>query len=101
MDSWNDRALSALEGRPGRGDGLVVVAGNTNGTVSIPLNAFVHTIYLEGHSGDASLTFPNGNLLDVKNGQQATFDFHGFLPGGDFVIGGSGGHYLFTYLPAR
>jgi len=118
MPAWNDRIAEAVEalvewgaslgsaasGYPADARSMLIAAGQTAGTetISIPTTAAVHSVFFESHSGDATITFPaasGGSSLHVHNGNSVALDLHGLLAGGDFEIGGTGTHYLITYVP--
>lgn len=98
--AWNDRVALALDGRPTSSGGMQVVAGQLSAltTVAVDAGACMHHIYINAHSGDATLTFPNGQTLHVHNGDDFSMDCKGLLAGGTFVIDGGGVHYLLSYL---
>lgn len=98
--SYNDRVLRAAEGMPVNAGALVICCGDGAATTSVPAGASVHSIWVDANGGDSTITFPNGQVLTVKNGSTLSLDFHGLAGGGDYVIAGTTGHWLISYVLA-
>lgn len=98
--SWNDRMARAAEGCPVNAGSLVIRCGDGAATVTVPSGAAVHAVWVDANGGDSTLTFPNAQVVTIKNGSTFSVDFGGLADGGDYVIGGASGHWLVSYVLA-